>query len=439
MKQQIELSTLDSLEAKRSEERTNRVLEHALSNNPFWKVLKVSNTAENTNFTFSVNVPTMACTNQRSSGRCWLFSALNVLRESISKKLNIKGNFELSQNFLSYYDKLEKYNYLMENVASRISEKKDDRELYMLLKDGVSDGGQWIMFLNLVKKYGLMPKACFSETYQSEETRHSNILCNSILRQFAAALRKDPSKKDELKEYYFSRIYDVLTNSFGIPPKEFTFEYEDKDSNVHRLEKMTPLSFFQKYVGEEIDEYVSVINAPTQDKPYFKRYEVKMVGNVIEGEKTVHFNVPYKRFEEMIIAQLKDGDLVWFGSDVSYFRDVDCHLWDDTLFDYKSAFDIELSFSKEEMLDNYQAMMNHAMVLCGVDLVDEKPIRWKVENSWGTVGPNNGYYIMSESFFEKFVFQAAIKKKYFTEEELKALEEEPTLLPPWDPFGTLAD
>ena len=422
------------------------VVRHALSATTFNDVFKSLDKAEDTQFVFSVDVPTLPATNQKRSGRCWIFSASNVLREMIAKKCNIKGQFEISQNYIAYYDKLEKFNYFAQSLIQLAEQgaKHDDRKVAFLLS-GVGDGGQWQMYVNLVKKYGIVPKAAFVETQQSSETMGSSQLCNAALREFASKIfksweaNKDHQKLMALKEAFVDKIYNVLTSAFGVPPQTFDFEYVDKEDKYHIEPGLTPLEFFNKYIGDEIDDFVSVINAPTKDKKYNKTYSIEYVNNVFGGKPVTHLNLPFDRMEKAIISQLKDGEIVWFGSDVSHFGDRPNGIWDTNTFDYQTPFGVDKLFDKADMLDFYQAAMNHAMCITGVDLKKGKPVRWKIENSWGADAGISGMYIMTESFFRAFTFQAAVRKKYLNKEELEALEKEPKLLPPWDPFGTLAD
>ena len=424
----------------------NTVLRHALSGTPFDYVVRSSDKAEDTQFVFSIDVETLPVTNQKRSGRCWIFSASNILREIIAKKLNIKGQFEISQNYIAYFDKIEKFNYFAQSLIELCEggAKHDDRKVAFLLS-GVGDGGQWQMFVNLVKKYGIVPKSAMVETEQSSSTFSSTRLCNAALREFASKAfkswkaNKDHDKLMKLKEEFVDKVYNVLTSSFGLPPERFDFEYIDKDNKYHIEAGLTPLEFFNKYIGEDIDDFVSVINGPTEDKPFNKTYTIEYVNNVYGGDPVKHLNIPFNRMEKAIIDQLKDGEIVWFGSDVGNFGDRENGVWDTNLYDYMSAFKMNRVFDKADMLDFYQAAMNHAMCITGVDLKRGKPIRWKIENSWGDASGNRGFYLMSEDFFKAFTFQAAIRKKYLTNEELAALEKEPKLLPPWDPFGTLAD
>lgn len=447
MKKSIELDFLSKISKDYQSDKKHKIVRHALSSTAMNTVCTSLDKSEGTNFTFSIDIKTLPVCNQKHSGRCWIFSASTILREIINKKLNVKDQFEISQNFISYYDKLEKYNFYLQKVIELVNsgEKKDGRKMHFLLSSGVSDGGQWDMYISLIKKYGVCPKACFPETEQSNNTMFSSKLCNSALRKFASEIYqyKEEGKSEEdmlkLKEEYLTKIHALLTDCFGLPPKKFDYEYVDKDEVYHIEKNLTPLSFFNKYVGEEIDEYVSIINAPTKDKKYNQTYNIELVGNVIGGKDITHLNVSYERLEELIINQLKDGEIVWFGSDVSYYGNRNNGSWDISSYDYQTPFSLDFKYDKALMLESYNSAMNHAMVITGVNLIDDKPTRWKIENSWGDDIGHKGYFTISEEWFKYFTYQAAIKKKYLNDEELKALEKEPVLLPPWDPFGTLAD
>lgn len=444
----LSFEALDQVREDYLKDEKNTVVRHALMNSGFSAVVGSYDDAKDQDFTFSVDLKTLPVSNQKHSGRCWIFSASNLLREHIAKELQIAGQFEISQNYISYFDKLEKYNFFLENVIDLIlkGETHDSRRMEFLLRAGVGDGGQWDMYVDLVKKYGIVPKAAFPETSQSNETRFSSIVANSILRQFAAEAyhlheKGETERKafEALKKGAMEKIYVLLTDSFGVPPKTFDFEYRDVKGEYHIQKGMTPKSFFDAYVGSWIDEFVSVIHGPTKDKAYGQTYNVELVGNVIGAKPITHLNLPFERIEELIIAQLQAGEIVWFGSDVSYFGDRPNGVWDDKAFDYHTPFGTDLKFDKADMLDFYHSAMNHAMVITGVDLKDGKPVRWKIENSWGEDIAKKGYFVMTEGFFRSFVYQAAIERRFLSEEEKKDLEKKPVLLPPWDPFGTLAD
>ena len=420
----------------------NIVVRHSLGRSSISNATFESASLANVDTKFSIDIKTLPVANQRASGRCWIFAGLNVLREIIAKKCNLE-RFELSQNYISLYDKIEKANFALETILALGGRDHDDRELSHILHEPVSDGGQWDMFVNLVKKYGIMPKAAFPETFQSENTRESDQIVNMVIREFASKVHPllAEGKKDEarkIKVETISKIYAFFLNCFGIPPKTFDFEYVNKEG-YHIERNLTPKAFFDEYIGEKIDEYQSIINSPTSDKPYMRNYTIDYLGNVVEGKRINHLNLPMERIKELIIKQLSDNEPVWFGSDVSFYRDRNTPAWNDEAFDYVSSFGFDIKFEKEKMLDYWASAMNHAMVLTGVNLVDGKPSKWKIENSWGEDNGDKGYYVMSASFFDHFAYQAVILKKYLSEDELKSCSNEPIHLHPWDPMGTLAD
>ena len=421
----------------------NVILRHALTKNGIYELANSQDNAAEMDFNFDIDIKTMSATNQRASGRCWLFAATNVCREVIANKLNL-GSFELSQSYLAFFDRLEKANYLLEAVIELIDKDYDDRTLTFLLQGGVGDGGQWDMFVNLVNKYGLCPKNVYPETYTSSATRETAQLINFNIRKFAS-LAKAIYEKDGIekvkkeKEKLLNKFYTLLTNAYGLIPEKFDFEYVDKDGNYHLEKGFTPLKFKEKYLGSSLDDYVSLINAPTKSKPYNKTYAIKYLGNVVGGKDVTHLNVSMERMKELILAQLKDNRIVWFGSDVGFYGDREEGNWDDGKFDLNSNYGLDLLMDKGESLDYHASQMNHAMCITGVALKEGVPTKWKIENSWGTDRARSGYYLMSASWFDQFVYQAVVDKKYLSKEELKALGAKPIVLKPWDPMGSLAD
>ena len=423
----------------------NRLVHHALSRHSVAGVSYVPESIHDLQPHFSAEIKTMGACNQKASGRCWIFAGLNLLREKIAKELDL-DKFELSQNYLALYDKIEKANYALESVLS-LAERNpmEDRLFRFILENPVNDGGQWDMFVNLVLKYGLMPSESFPETYQSSNTRETDVLVNAAIRRFgylAHGLVAEGKKEEAraLKEETMEKIYHLFLNAFGIPPRKFSFQYTDRKKNVHR-EEGTPLEFFERHIGKDyLLSLQSLIHSPTKDKPYLRNYTVDWLGNVLEGRPINHLNLPMDRIESLIVESLRKGEPVWFGSDVSFYRDRASYCWNDKAFDYETPFGFPIEFEKGGMLDFAQSAMNHAMLIVGVDLDEEgKPRKWKIENSWGTDNGIAGYYVMSESWFSKFVYQAVVSKELLSEEERKAAEGEPVRLNPWDPMGTLAD
>jgi len=391
---------------------------------------------------FSIDIKSGDITSQAQSGRCWLFAGLNIVRWHIMKKLNLK-TFELSQNYQMFFDKFEKANYFLESILETLDEPTDSRLIAHLLKDPVGDGGQWDMFYNTIEKYGVVPKAMMPETFESSLTKKMNWLITLRLRKDACALREAHAKGatiselETIKNGMLKDIYFILCKSLGKPPVKFDFEYRNKDDKFFRECDLTPLSFYKKYMGETLDDYVSLISAPTQDKPFMKSYTVSYLGNVI-GKPVKYLNVEAEVLKQVAIAQLKDGEPVWFGCDVGKWSDKKGAM-DLEQFHYSEVLGVDFEMDKAQRLDYGESVMTHAMVFLGVNLINGKANRWKVENSWGKDMGNKGYYIMSDDWFSEYLYQIVVPKKYLTPDMLKAYHAEPIALKPWDPMGSLAE
>ena len=429
-----------SKEYRESSERQLATM--ALSKTNLSDVSYVSSSAFDMKQKFSVEIKTMEVTDQMRSGRCWLFAATNVLRERIAKELDLDG-FELSQSFLAFWDKFERCNYFLENIIDTAGSPADDRTVSFILSTGVHDGGQWDMFVNIAEKYGLMPKDVYGETQQSRETAGMNAVMNRNLKACAARLRKmaaSSCSKEELqaeKEEMLKKLYGFLCSCYTEPPKTFDFEYVDRNGIYHIEREMTPKAFYDRYVGNYLGNIVSIINAPTDDKPFYKTFTVERLGNVAGGRGVKHLNLPMAEFKGAILRQLQAGKPVWFGSDVGKDGERVLGIWDDNSFDAELLTGLDLDISKEDGLNLGFSAMNHAMVITGVNIKDGKPTRWKIENSWGDKNGAKGYYACSDSWFDAFVYQAAVEKEYLGElADLYDLE--PIELRPWDPMGTLA-
>ena len=434
---EIKKEILEQIDNHYMHDDTNKIVRCALDKNKISEIVRDKEIGERLLYNFSNNIETLPVKDQKSSGRCWIFAGCNVLREAICKKYNLE-DFELSQNFIAFYDKLEKCNYIMECLIELKDEDDDNRERYHILTRGIEDGGQWDLFVNIVNKYGIVPKEVMNETYQSSNTSEVNDLLNRKLRQFNARIKNTNDNLDYLKSLYLEDIYRILTDCFGLPTNKFDFEYTDKDKKYHIIKDLTPLEFYKKYTDINVDDYVSIINAPTKDKPFNKTYTVKYLGNVIEGKNILYLNLPMEEFKSLVVKQLEAKEVVWFGSDCSKDADRADGLFDDLSFNYNDTFKTDFSMTKEDMLDNYESAMNHAMVITGVNLDRNIPTKWKIENSWGEQVGDKGYYVASDTWFEKYVYQAVINKKYLSSEQLEELKLKPVELKPWDPMGTLA-
>ncbi len=433
----ITTSLLDGYAKAYQDDKTRKVVRHFLNKNDIANAANIQEASQDVADSFSIKIDTLPVANQMQSGRCWIFAGLNVLREEVAKKLNLES-FELSQNYIAFYDKLEKINFMMTSLIDLKDRSWDDRTLSWVLDTGIQDGGQWDMFVALVKKYGVVAQSAMPETYASSHTHFMNTLLNRYLRSFYSKIKHlDDKAIESLKEETLRKCYGMLCDCFGIPPKSFNFEYVDKDKVYHKVKDLDPLRFYREYVGIDLDEYVSIINSPTADKPYFKTFTVAYLGNVY-GQKVKYLNLPLDAFKEAILSQLKAKEVVWFGSDCGKFGDRTAGYWDQNSYDFDSLFDMDFSISKEDALMYRESAMNHAMVLTGVNLDEGKPNRWRIENSWGDAQAHKGYHVASDVWFDRYVYQAVVNKKHLDEKALSALKEKEITLDPWDPMGTLA-
>ncbi len=395
--------------------------------------------------TFSVRLDDWKVTNQKASGRCWLFAGLNLLRVGAMKKMNLK-NFEFSQNHAMFWDKLERANFFLENIIKTAGQEIGDREVMFLLSDPLGDGGQWNMFVNVVRKHGVVPKSAMPETQSSSATRAMNRALVAALRKGARRLRELAAEGAGMRDLRAEKkavhelVHRILSIHLGTPPETFDWQWRDKDKKFHRHRDMTPLTFAEKYVELPLDEYVCLVHDPRPANPTGQTYTVKYLGNVVGGAPVVYLNVDVGVMKKVAMRTLKDGEPVWMGCDVGKFMRGDLGIWDAALYDYGGIYDADLELDKADRLLHGATRMTHAMLFTGVDIVGKKPRRWRVENSWGEDKGRGqkGFYTMNDSWFDEFMFEIAAHKRYLPRKLVEALDAPPTVLPPWDPMGSLA-
>lgn len=402
----------------------------------------ISATVHNTPV-FSIDIKTGKVSNQEQSGRCWMFAALNTFRHKILANFNLK-EFELSQNYTFFWDKYEKANYFYENILKTANQERTSREVTFLLQTPQQDGGQWDMIVSIFQKYGAVPKAVMPESRNSSSSNELNNYLNKKLRRDAIALRELVEKKvpmeeiQLIKEGFLQEVYQFLVISLGTPPTEFDFEYRDENQEYHIERGLTPQTFYDKYIGVNLDDYVSIINAPTKDKPYNRSYTVDLLGNVVGGKEVRYLNVEMATLKKLAIAQLEQGESVWFGCDVGQSSTRDSGIMATEAFDVNSLFGIDFDMTKAQRLDYGESLMTHAMVLTGVDLIDGQSTKWKVENSWGEKVGDKGFFVASDAWMDEFTYQVVIRKDLLTAEQLADFNAEPIVLAAWDPMGALA-
>ena len=423
-----------------------RIARNAVTSSGVRKAARDPEAAAQATTTFDIQLEQGDTTDQKRSGRCWMFASLNTMRYRVMKRLGLK-TFELSQAYPLFWDKYERSNWFFECVIATASEPLDSREVSYLLADPICDGGQWDMFRSLVKKYGVVPKEAMPETACSSNTGDMDKYLTRYLRAGAKRLRDviaaggDGDAIAAAKAELMQGVYRILVICLGEPPASFDVRIRDDKNELKASGTYTPREFFDEFVGMNLDDYVSVINAPTQDKPYLHAFTVKFLGNVVEDGQVRYVNLPIEALKRVAVAQLRDGLPVWFGSDVDQGFLREDGVLDPAALDVDALFGlpIEAGLDKAARLEYGESVMTHAMTIQGVNLDAEGiPTRWRIENSWGDDHGKKGYDVASAAWFDEYVYQVVVDKKYLTKEELDAYESEPIELAPWDPMGTLA-
>ncbi|RSI28881.1 aminopeptidase C [Streptococcus sanguinis] len=419
-------------------------IENAISHNGLLASLEKRSAAVENTPVFSLDLTKDKVSDQKASGRCWMFAALNTFRHKMIAGFQLE-DFELSQAHTFFWDKYEKSNWFLEQVIATADQELTSRKVKFLLDTPQQDGGQWDMVVALFEKYGVVPKSVYPESISSSNSRVLNQILNKLLRQDAQILRElvvegaDLAELQAKKEELLQEVFNFLAMNLGLPPRQFDFSYRDRDNHFHSESGLTPQTFYQKYVDLKLDDYVSIINAPTADKPYGRSYTVEMLGNVVGSKPVRYLNVEMGRLKELAIAQMQAGETVWFGSDVGQSSNRKAGVMAEGMHDFTASMDIRLTQDKAGRLDYSESLMTHAMVLTGVDLDENgKAKKWKVENSWGEKVGNKGYFVASDAWMDEYTYQIVVRKEFLTAAELAAYEAEPLVLSPWDPMGALA-
>lgn len=435
---QITPELLTSLRANQPNTPAERALRNALSQTEINKLAVNAENAGAVEQKFSHRVESKGITNQRSSGRCWLFTGLNVIRAKMMTNHDLP-KLELSQNFNFFYDQLEKSNLFLQTIIDTHSLPMDDKKVEWLFKNPLSDGGQYTGFSENVMKYGVVPAEVWPETHSSNNTSQMRRLISLKLREDGLALRKMLSAGAELKavnerkEQMLGEIYHMLALTLGIPPTEFEWTRKDSTGNIIDRRSYTPQSFYQEYCGEDLcTNYVMLMNDPT--RPYYQLYEIDLDRHIYDGTNWTYINLPIEDIKQAAIESIKDGSMMYFSCDVGQFFDRSRGLLDINNFNYDDLMGTTFGMNKAERITTFASASSHAMTLMAVDIDAEgKTTRWMVENSWGT-GPNNGHLVMTDEWFEEYMFRLVVNKKYLTKKILDILKQQPRLLPAWDPM-----
>ena len=377
-------------------------------------------------------------TNQKASGRCWGFAGLNLMRLNVVEKLNL-SNFEFSQNYFMFWDKFEKANYFLENIIKTIDHSYESRLIMHLVKAPVQDGGQWDMFVNLIEKYGAVPKDVMPETNHSSKSMAMNYILTHKLREFASILRKKPAKNSTaLKKEMMETIYNLLSMFLGQPPDLVNWSTRNTENKYISISNVTPKNFYKKYADINIKNKICLIHAPMSNKKFNIVYTVEYLGNVIEGQIIKYLNVNIKDLKKSAMQSIKNNEAVWFGCDVGKRFSRDMGVLDMGIFDYENVFQTSFKMNKKTRLEYGDSEMTHAMLLTGVDIKKRNSIKWKIENSWGPKSGNQGYMMMTDKWFDEYTYEVVIDKKYLNKKLLRYLDSKPISLAPWDPMGALA-
>ena len=399
--------------------------------------------AINHNYSNVVKGEIKKVTNQKASGRCWGFAALNLMRIDLAKKYNLE-NFEFSQSHFMFYDKLEKSNYFLENIIKTLDEEYNSRLVMWLLESPVQDGGQWDMFVNLIEKYGVVPQSVMPESLHSSSSRSMNQLLTRTLRKFASILRKEYNNGTSLKDLrtikkdMMSSVYNMLCSFIGKPPEKFDWQVRDKKNKFTRYENIKPIDFYKKFVNVKLKDKVCLIHCPMSNKKMNTLYTVSYLGNVVEGQPITYLNVSVDEMKKYSIKSIQSDEAVWFGCDVGKKFHRDLGVMDNDLYDYESLLGVDSDMDKKTRLEYGDSQMTHAMLFTGVDIVNNKSTKWRVENSWGNKSGDKGYFLMTDDWFTEYNYEVVIDKKYLSKKILDLFNKKLVKLEPWDPMGALA-
>lgn len=387
----------------------------------------VTNYEDNLDVSFNIEIKTHNVVDQKSTGRCWSFAGLNILREEVIKKCNL-NDFELSGSYIAFYDKLERFNLLMERL-SNYEKNVYNKYVQDILKTGFDDGSTFSEFKELIKKYGVVPKNMFSNSFSSNDTGELNDILSRLLRKYYLEL-ENTNNIAKLKDKYLNYAYKILGSVYGLPKDKFDFEYVDNNNEYHIDKNITPKEFYDKYIGIDLDnDYIEIYSYKDEKYKLNKLYKLEE-GSLISGSKvTPVLNLDYKRLEELIINQLSNNELVYFSTSTT--TKYENGMWIDLMSRYTNLFDIDLNMNNNEIFRTYGSMGEHSMVITGVN-TNLKFKKWKVENSWGDKEGNNGYFVMEDKFLKNYIISAVINKKYLNKKELDVVDSNPIEVPKWD-------
>ena len=439
----ITVEQLDAMRTAFDAEPANRLMLNAVTQSDVDEVALDRTLVTGAVHTYSHMLDTWTATEQKRSGRCWIFAALNLFRAETVKALDL-DSFEFSQSYLMFWDKVERSNFFLETMIEFADRPVDDRAVAWMLGQPIPDAGQWDMLAPLIRKYGVVPKEVFPETESSGNTAKMNAAISYHLRKAAARIRKEYASKGDaesmrkIKRRALETVYKILCIHLGNPPAEFLWQWKDQKGTFHRDGRLTPVEFARKYVSTPYEEFVCLVHDPRESSPLGRTYTIAHLGNVVGESDVRYLNIDVGLMKQIVMEQIVAGNTVWFGCDTGKQAHKDLGIWDADLYDYEAVYDVPFSMTKAERLDYHQSRMTHAMLFTGVDIVDGRPRRWRVENSAGESPGDRGFWLMNDSWFDEYVSEIAVHRDCVPADLRPALDTDPIVLPPWDPMGALA-
>ena len=436
----ISSKMLGEIQKQNKMTQAENALANAIAANSIDNLAQNRNNAAELDTYFSIETPKQTITDQKSSGRCWMFSGMNVLRANFAKRTD-SLRVEFSQAYLFFYDQLEKANLFLQGVIDTGKKPIDDQRVQFFFKNPINDGGTFCGVADLTEKYGLVPKQVMPESYSSDNTSKMARLISSRLREDGLILRKmvAEGKKaadiEKAKTEMLATVYRMLALTIGEPPTQFTYAHRNKDGKaVGEPKTYTPQEFFKEVVGDKLNgTFIMVMNDPR--RPYYKTYEVELDRHTYDGHNWKYLNLPMDDIEQLAIASLKDGRKLYSSYDVGKMLDRKRGYGDTENFDYGSLMGTTFGMNKAERISTFDSGSTHAMTLTAVDLdANGKAKKWKVENSWGASWGQQGCMIMSDRWFREYMFRLVVDKKYVSEELLKLNEQKPVMVTPEDPL-----
>lgn len=432
---------LQQIVGQQEESAAVRALRNAMATTDLNKLAAANVTRLSVDGDFSDRVPSKGITDQKSSGRCWLFTGMNVLRAAAINRLNLP-ELELSQVYLFFYDQLEKSNLFLQGVIDTRSKAMDDRMVDWLFQNPLSDGGTFTGVADLVMKYGVVPKEAMPETYSSENTSRISHLLALKLREDglklrdAAAKGASAKKLEQQKVEMLAEVYHILTLAYGVPPTQFSWKRRDASGKVIATEQYTPKEFYAALWGEDLTaDYVMLMNDPT--RPYYNMYKIDYDRHTYDGHDWTYLNLPIEEIKPMAIASIRDSAAMYFSCDVGKYLYSASGTLDLDNYDYASLLGTSFTMNKEQRIRTHASASSHAMTLVGVDVIDtttQKVGKWLVENSWGAASGWKGHLIMTDQWFDEYMFRLVVNRKYLSDKYRALLQQEAILLPAWDPM-----